>query len=115
VSASARGALKSRAKGKRGEREIVRLARQYGLETQRTWHTAQSGDPVARRCDVLVAGHQCQVKLARRGLEQIYRALDGVAFAFLRQDHRAWVAVLPAEELLAMLRKLIERAEGQCA
>jgi hypothetical protein len=101
---SARGGLKSRQKGKRGEREIVRLARACGLEAQRTWQTAQAGDPAARGCDIIIAGRRAQVKLARRGFERLYRALDGVAFAFLRQDRKAWLAVLEASTLLALLR-----------
>jgi hypothetical protein len=98
------GGLRSRRKGKRGERELVALARQHGLEAKRTWQTAQADDPRARACDVLIAGRAAQVKIAARGFERLYEALDGVALAFLRQDRRPWLAVLPARELLAMLR-----------
>ncbi len=107
----ARGGLRSRAKGKRGEREIVRLARQYGLQGERTWTTAQAANPAARHCDVRIAGHAAQVKVARRGFETFYRALDGVDFAFLRQDRRPWLAVLPARDLF----QLLNLGDGGCA
>ncbi len=53
---------RSRAKGKRGEREIVRLARAAGLAAERTWHLAQSPSEIGRCCDVLIAGQPYQVK-----------------------------------------------------
>ncbi len=105
-----RGGLRSRVKGKRAEREIVALAREHGLDAERTWQTAQAADPAARACDVLIAAKRAQVRVARRGFERLYGALDGVAFAFLREDRRPWLAVLPAEELLALLRRSEEKA-----
>ena len=98
--------MKSRKKGKRGEREVVALARVAGLAAERTWHTAQSTDPQARRCDVLIAGRPAQVKLAAAGFGPVYDALAGVELAFVRSDHRPWLAVMPAERLLALLRML---------
>jgi Holliday junction resolvase len=48
--------MHSRAKGKRGERDLVALARQHGLAAERTWHLAQSPDPQERCCDVRIEG-----------------------------------------------------------
>jgi len=110
VSSKGQGGLKSRAKGKRGERELVRLARQHGLEAERTWQTAQAANPAERACDVRVAGQPAQVRIARRGFLPLYKALDGVAVAFVRQDRKPWLAVLPADQLFSMLRDR-ERAE----
>lgn len=95
---------KSRSKGKRGEREVVRLARAAGLPAQRTWETAQSPDAAARKCDVLIAGQPAQVKIAADGFRVLYEALDGVDMAFVRADRREWLAVLPAEALLRLLK-----------
>jgi hypothetical protein len=103
--------LKSRRKGKRGEREIVALARAAGLTARRTWHTAQSVDAKARQCDVLIAGRTAQVKLAADGFRTVYEALDAVEMAFLRADRRPWLAVLPAETLLALLARVERSAE----
>ena len=100
--------LKSRQKGKRGEREVVALARAAGLPAERTWQTAQATDPTLRRCDVLVAGRKAQVKVAADGFRKLYAVLEGVELAFLRADRSPWLVVLPAEEFL---RLLAERAE----
>lgn len=96
--------VKSRSKGKRGEREVVRLARAAGLAAERTWHTAQSPDPRERCCDVRIAGHPAQVKVAADGFRALYEALDGVDMAFVRADRREWIAVLPAVALLRLLK-----------
>jgi len=105
--------LKSRRKGKRGEREIVVLARTHGLQAERTWHTAQASDPTVRRCDVRVAGRPAQVKVAANGFKSLYDALEDVEMAFLRADRCPWLAVLPAESLMALLARGGEGWEGQ--
>ncbi len=100
--------LHSGSKGKRGEREIVRLARQHGLQAERTWSLAQSSNPVERRCDVLIhcgngEGLPVQVKLRQDGLSPLYEALDGVKVAFVRSNRRGWLAVLRADDFLKLL------------
>jgi len=93
----------SRNKGKRGEREVVALARQYGLPAERTWQAAQSPDPDARACDVRIAGQPYQVKRSRDGFRGLYRELERVAGLFLRADGQPWLVVLPAEDFLRLL------------
>ncbi len=95
--------LKSKSKGKRGEREIVALARAHDLPAERTWHTAQSADAHPRCCDVLIAGRPAQVKIAANSFQGLYAALDGVEMAFLRSDRREWIVVLRAEDYLRLL------------
>ena len=94
---------RSRTKGKRGEREVVALARAAGLDAERTWQTAQSDDPATRCCDILVAGRPAQVRLRGSGFGALYDALENVDMAFVRADHRPWVAVLPALRLFELL------------
>ena len=103
--------LKSQQKGKRGEREVVALARAAGLPAERTWATAQAVDSTLRRCDVLVAGRKAQVKVAADGFRKLYDALEGVEMAFLRADRSSWLVVLPAEEFLQLLA---ERDDSAC-
>ena len=93
----------SKTEGKRGEREVVSLARAAGLDAERTWQTAQSADPVTRCCDLLIAGRPAQVRLRGSGFRAIYDALENVEMAFVRADHRPWVAVLPACRLFELL------------
>ena len=96
-------ALKSRNKGKRGEREVVSIARLHGLPAERTWHTAQSPNAADRCCDVTLAGLKVQVKLAANGFHTLYSALEGVDVACVRCDRREWLAVLSLEVLLNLL------------
>jgi len=96
-------ALKSNREGKRAERDIVGLARAAGLTAQRTWHTAQDADPQVRCCDVVIGGRRAQVRVRAHGFKALYDALEGVDIAFLRADRQPWLAVLPADRLLALL------------
>ncbi len=97
--------LRSRRKGKRGERQIVNLARAHGLTAERTWTTSQSSDPTERRCDVTVAGTRCQVKVQADGFNTLYDALAGVQAAFLKADRREWLVTMRAVDYLELLRK----------
>lgn len=76
----------SRSKGKRGEREIVRLARAAGLSAEHTWHTAQSLDAPERCCDIHIAGQPFQVKRSRDGFRALYDGLANVAGMFVRSE-----------------------------
>lgn len=81
-----RGGQIAAAKDKRGEREIVTLARSAGLPATRTWHTAQDADPLIRCRDVVICGHSAQVRVRANGFKPVYDALEGVEIAFLRGD-----------------------------
>lgn len=96
----------SRRKGASGEREIVALAQSLGLSASREWQNAQHGDPAVRAVDVRIGEHRAQVKRTAAGHKALYDALAGVDFLFIRTDGNDWLAVLPAEKLLAMLSKL---------
>jgi hypothetical protein len=90
----------SRAKGTRGEREVVSLARSAGLAAERTWHLAQSPNERERCCDVRIAGRAYQVKRSRDGFGALYDALEHVAGLFVRADGRGWLVVVRAEDYL---------------
>ena len=94
----------SRAKGKRGEREVVALARVAGLDAERTWHTAQSPDAGERACDLLVAGMPYQVQVSKDGFERIYRELQGVRGFIFRRDRDGWLVTVRLDDYLALLR-----------
>ena len=99
-------AAKSRRKGKRGEREIVALAKQHGLKAERTWSTAQASDPSERACDVRVEGRPAQVRIRADGFGPVYEALEGVEMAFLRADRHEWLVALHAEDYFALLAEV---------
>ena len=92
-------------KGKRGEREIVILARAHGLSAERTWETAQSSDPTERQCDVRIAGRLAQVKLQGDGWRTLYAAMEGAELAFLRADRREWLCLVRAEDYFDLLNR----------
>jgi hypothetical protein len=94
---------KSRNKGKRGEREVVALARQHGLHAERTWQTAQAPDPTTRSCDVEIEGEPFQVKIQSDGFSRLYHELEGVRGVFLRCDRGEWLVVLRAGDYLRLL------------
>src|SRR5512147_394005 len=93
-----------RTKGKAAEREVVNLAREFGLQARRTWHLADSELPFERCCDVEISGKAHQVKRRKRAYSDLYEALRGVRAAFVRADGREWLVVLPAKQYLAQMR-----------
>ncbi|MGH9525042.1 MAG: hypothetical protein ACRD2F_00075 [Terriglobales bacterium] len=109
TNAAARRGRASRAKGRRAEQEAVNLCRAAGLEAVRCWWLARAENPEHRRYDLLLTlpdGRTLGVQVKRRkaGLAAIYEAVDGVAFALLREDGKPWIAAMPAERLLGLLR-----------
>ncbi len=93
----------SRRKGASGERAIVQLARDHGLEAERTWHTAQAADPAERASDVRIGGQPYQVKRQRDGFQALYDGLAHVAGLFVRSDGQGWLVVLRADRFLELL------------
>lgn len=96
----------SRRKGADGEREVVALARTYGLPADRTWHLAQSPDAGERRSDVRIAGQPYQVKRSRSGWKALYDGLADVQGMFVRSDRGCWLVVLQAQDYLRLLKAL---------
>lgn len=108
-------ALKSRNKGKRGEREVVQLALAHDIPATRCWQTAQSSDPIERQCDVTIGGLKVQVKITADGFQSLYAALQGVDLACIRADRQEWLAVLPLATLLPLIaHKMIpDKVDGE--
>ncbi len=94
---------RSRVKGRRGEQEVVKMARQHGLDATRTWALATHSDPAVRRCDVQVAHQPYQVKMAAEGFRRLYDIVQDVRGAFVREDQREWLAVIRAADYLRLL------------
>ncbi len=104
---------RSRRKGANGERELARLAREHGLEAERTWHTAQSPNDAERVKDIRIGSDFYQVQVAADGFGRIYRELEGVRGFFFRSDRREWLIALRAEDFLKMLAELLgEKGAG---
>lgn len=97
---------RSKRKGGTGERDVVNLAKSLGLEAKRTWETAANQDPRLRKTDVLIEDMRVQVKFKKGGFGALYRALDGVDVAFVRQNNEKWLAVMPAKDYLWLFSRL---------
>ena len=104
--------LKSKRKGKRGEREVVALARRYGVDASREWHRATSTDQNDRVRDIQVAGDYYQVQVSANGFQRIYQELRGVRGYFFRQNRGEWVVALRAADYLALVSKALTEAES---
>ena len=94
---------KSKLKGKRAEREVVALARLYGLDARRTSQTAHSYIPAERVRDVQIEGEFFQCQVRANGFGTIYDELEGVRGFFFRRDRSEWLIALRASEFLSLL------------
>ena len=97
---------RSKAKGKRGEREVVALAKAAGLEAARTWHLAQSPDASERVRDVQIGDDSYQVQISKNGFERIYHEVAGVRGFIFRRDRGEWLIALRLTDYLDLLRGL---------
>ena len=105
---------RSRTKGKQGEREIVTLAKSYGLSSERTWQNASSNDPLIRNVDVVIAGRKCQSKRVKK-LPRFLRELlpEGCDMGFVREDDGEWLVVGKATQILEWMRYLEEHNDSR--
>ena len=104
----------SRNKGKRGEREAAELLRAHGFQARRGQQFSGSPDSPDIAHDI--EGVFIEVKRTERlnvyaALEQAKqdRRAGDIPCVFHRQNGREWVAILPADDLLTILRALYRR------
>jgi len=106
--------MMSKRKGRNGEREAVELLREHGFSARRGVQYA--GGPDSPDIVHDIPGVHFEVK--RTETFRLYSALeqaktdrkDGdVACVLHRQNGREWVAVMPASDLLTILRALYRR------
>jgi Holliday junction resolvase len=103
--------MKSKRKGRVGERECAELLRAHGFQARRG--VQYQGGPDAPDVVHDIEGVHIEVKRTERfalypALEQAKqdaRAGD-IAVVMHRQNGRPWVACLPAEDFLAIMRAL---------
>ena len=102
--------VNSNQKGKRGEREVAALLREYGFEARRGQQFAGGGDSP----DVVhnIPGYHIEVKYTEKF--QLWLAMDqacrdkkwkpDVPLVFHRKSRRPWVVVIPAKDFLKIMR-----------
>ncbi len=92
---------RSRDKGVRIERELVRLAQRRGLEAMRAW--GSDGRTLGENADVDVRIEQVTVQVkARHRLPKWLKSEADVLV--LKETRGPWLAVIPLEWLLAYLK-----------
>ena len=104
----------SRRKGARGERELRDLIRAAGFECERT---GRSFDAPKDDLTHNIAGFHWEAKRRERvdiwaWLEQAARdAADRIPVVAFRRSRSRWYAVLPADALLALIARDLDRAD----
>lgn len=101
----------SRDKGKRGEREAAALLREHGFDARRgcQYH----GGPDSP--DVVAQDLPVHFEIKRTERLSLYPAIEQAAqdagtgempVVFHRQSRKPWLAIMPAEDLLDLLRQI---------
>ena len=104
--------LRSRNKGKRGEREVAELLRSFGVEARRSQQF--SGQDQTADLTTSVNGVHFEVKRyarigAARFLEQAKRdAGDAVPVVAMREDRGEWMLMIPMDQLMELIQRIGE-------
>jgi len=96
-------------KGKAGEREAAALLRKYGFEARRGQQFSGGGDSP----DVVHNIPKIHIEVKRTETLSVYKAMqqareDGhkkIPVVLHRRRGKEWLAILPAENFLALLKK----------
>ncbi len=97
---------KERRKGYRGEHQLVKKLKKAGINAVRV---PLSGASEGFKGDVIVEinGEKftAEVKLRKTGFKQLYTWLSGKDILFVKADRKEYLAVLPLETLIKLLRR----------
>lgn len=111
------GGKKSRDKGVRSERNLVKQLRELGIPVRRVplsgSHPGEPDDLIICDCDegnfgrhdVLDASEcaatkRAEVKVRKHGFKQIYRWIDGTQLLFIKSDGNEWLVVQRLDALI---------------
>jgi len=105
-----------REKGKRGERELVRILRERGIGAHRV---PLSGSVEGYESDVILQLGDRQlvgeVKLRKDGFKSLYRWLKGKDLLFCRANRREWLVVIRLGDWVDFFCKpLVKGEEARC-
>ena len=106
--------MKSKRKGKSGEREVVNLLKSGGILAERTWQTAQSPDSELRGRDIKLVFDDgttyLQLPAQVKRLSKLPRFFTdllpmGCAFGFTREDNGKWLVLLRFSTFVKLMKK----------
>lgn len=113
------GGKMSREKGKRGEREAAELLRKAGFKGARRTQQYCGRDADGTASDVIgIPGYHIEVKRTEQA--RLYdwmaqaerdRRPEEIPVILHRQNGKSWVAILPAEMLLEMIKSIVDSKE----
>ena len=104
------GGRKSRDKGNRAERALVRYLQEVGFAAERVPLSGASGGRFSGDLSIPLLGIDriAEVKIRGDGFRELYRWLDGRDFLVVRGDRREPLVVLPLQ-LAAEIAIIAER------
>ena len=96
------GGSRSRNKGYRGENELVKLLRSYGIRAERVPLSGAVGGKYSGDVILEYKGRELvgEVKRRERGFVSLYKWLDQKDILFLRSNRREWLVVMRLGDLL---------------
>ena len=92
-----RGGRRSRDKGNRAERAIVRFLQDKGFAAERVPLSGSAGGSYIGDISIPVRGRDlcAEVKVRARGFQELYKWLEGRDLLMVRQDRREPLVVVP--------------------
>jgi Holliday junction resolvase len=105
---------KSRDKGNRAERLLVRILQAHGLAAERIPLSGAAGGRFSGDVSVPLLGvdRRVEVKVRGHGFGQLYRWLDGADILVVRADRRQPLIVMPLNNLAVEIAVLAEKAKN---
>lgn len=92
--------MNAKEKGKRTERELVRIFKKAGLNAKRV---PLSGSTDFAKGDVVVEDLVIEVKRRKKGFKKLYDWLEGFDALAIREDKKGFLIVLPLEKFVELL------------
>lgn len=106
----------SRDKGRRGEREVVRLFKEAGYEAERGWQSRGGGPD---QPDVVVNGYPLHIEVKRTERLSIYPSMEQAIrdagsggnhpVVFHKRNNKPWLVVMLAENWFEIVADRVEK------
>ena len=105
---------KSKAKGNRFEREVVNLAKKYGLESKRAWGSDGRSLGLHPEVDLTIEEYTVQCKVRKRIAEWLKPSEQiGDSHLQLVKESRGEIyAIMPMEHMMSLLQSIKEMEVG---
>lgn len=108
--AATRRAMRSKAKGREGENEVVALLAGYGIKSERMPLSGSLGGKYSNDVVAFVDRRKKRIEVKRRksGLKTVYKWLeqDDADYLFFRPDgdKGKWIVIMPVEEFAGLVK-----------